>query len=530
MSQTSRCERLVKKYSVKSAVARGSLFAAWALACGTGGDGASAPTDPAVEPQPRSPRSQENVAVPAVPRETQPAAASTPGTSPPVTEPVPEPARNCDDSVSLDELYAAIEADLRREDEDAPFFRYVSLSNRLNQGICPEDLAADRLALFKAVNSLSTETSIVLPQAVDADSVVYRIDLRDLGWDQPTSVGGVAFIDKWEAIIAASPYAIELDGDDADSAKFSAVTTVPVLFSDALIDATVVGDLYYALVGIPNSVFELFPQLGIDLATLEAEDVVRAGTSQSQMSQQDTIIQRLDQGIFQGFYWSRFDVSDTAAGQSIFADPLNFRGEVGASMFTLPNGMLAFALFDAAGLRVADTDVLVDRSQRDGRMQNSVSCSGCHFAGVNSVIDEVRTFVVSNSRQFDADTFEEVEETFLPQPALNEVIRVDNETYQAALERAGLDTATGDPVSAAFRRFDSEVTLAVAAGELGLTPDALGSDLVAVSNEADPLLATLAEASLRREQFEATYLATLCSVLISSENRPLDATCDAALE
>jgi hypothetical protein len=160
---------------------------------------------------------------------------------------------------------------------------------------------------------------IALRAAIDEADVVYRVDLRDLGWDQPTNVGGVAFTDKWEAIIAASPYAIEFDGEDADSANFSAVTTVPVLFSDAVIDATRIGDLYYALGGIHNNVFELFLQLGIDITDVDL-DSIRAGMSQSRMSQQDTIIQRLDQGRFQDFYWSRFDVSDAVTGQSIVAD------------------------------------------------------------------------------------------------------------------------------------------------------------------------------------------------------------------
>lgn len=509
-----------------------SLFAsACALACGGGSEEAvSAPIEPVVEEQPRSPNSEENIVVNAVAPETPETAESTPVTSAPVDEPVAAtPAKRCELSLSFDELYAAVDADLRNEDaEDAVFFRYVSLSNRLNQGICPEDLAEDRLALFKALNSLSTETRIALPEAIDEDAIVYRIDLRDLGWDQPLTVGGVAFIDRWEAIIAASPYAIEFDGEDADSAKVSAVTTVPVLFSDAVIDATLVGDLYYELVGIPVNVFALFLQLGIDITDADL-DVVRAGTSRSRMSQQDTIIQRLDQGISQGFYWSRFDTSGAVAGQSAFADPLNFRGEVAASMFTLPNGFLAFALYDAAGLRVADTGVLVDQSERDGRMRTSVSCSGCHFAGVNSVIDEVRPFVQSNRLDFDAATLEEVEETFLPQPELDEAIRADKETYRTTLARAGLDSAALDPVSAVFRRFDSEVTLAVAAGELGVTPDVFSAELVAVSSDADPALVTLGSNSLRREQFEDAYLAALCSMLISSENRPLEAACDAAL-
>lgn len=532
MSQNFKSGRLPSKYDV----ARGGLCASvLALACGSQESGASQPNasqaseSVPVQPAQRDePRSEAGVEADPVATGASAAPERPPATDPGGAEPqpaaAPEPAARCDGSLSFDELYAAIDADLRREDDDAPFLRYVSLSHRYNQGFCPEDLESDRLALVKALNSLSTEVGIASPEALDEDGILYRIDLRDLGWDQPAQVGGVAFDDKWEAIIAASPYAVELEGDDADSAKLAAQTAVPVLSSDALIDATVVGDLYYALVGIGEDAFGLFAQLGIDFADVD----VRAGTSRSRMSQQDTIIQRFEQGTLQGFYWSRFDVADATAGASIFANPLGFPADVISSLFTLPNGLMAYALFDAAGARIADTGVLVDQFQRDGRVRNSVSCSACHAAGVNPITDEVRLYVESNRLDFDADTLGDVDETFVPQPELDDVIQRDNATYQASLARAGIGGVAGDPVSAVYQRFDGDVTLAVAAGELGVTPEVLSRELVALGNEADPVIAVLRSQSLRREQFEGAYLATLCALSLSQDNRPLAAACDAA--
>jgi hypothetical protein len=531
VSQINKCRRSLSKYNL----ARGSACAAvLLLACG--GDGASAPSDDAApaEPAPRAeppaPEPEADLDVDPVSPEPEP---STPAPAePPPAEPEvgaappaePEVAARCDNRLSFDDLYAAIDADLRSEEDDAPFLRYISLSHRFNQGICSEDLAGDRLAMMRALNGLSTEVGIVVPEAIDEAGVIYRIDLRDLGWDQPATVDGVAFDDKWEAIIAASPYAVELEGDDADSAKLAAQTSVPVLFSDALIDATVVGDLYYELIGMGADAFALFAQLGIDFTDVD----VRAGTSSSRMSQQDTIIQRFEQGNVQGFYWSRFDVADDNAGQSIFSDPLGFQGDVISSLFTLPNGLLAFALFDAAGLRIADTGVLVDQFQRDGRVRNSVSCSACHAAGVNPITDEVRSYVETNRFEFDADTFGDVDETFVPQPELDEVIQQDAATYRATLERAGLASPAGDPVSTVYQRFDAGVSLAAAAGELGITPDELDRELVALSSEADPALSVLRTQDLGREQFEAAYLPTLCALQISSDNQPLAADCAAA--
>lgn len=515
------------------AVALGSL---WALACsGGGGEGSgpaeSAPEAPSVSSDDETTAPEDVTPLPSAPAapETEPSAPDQgEADEPPATEAdePSAPAASCADSLSFDDLYAAIDADLRSEDDDAPFLRYVSLGHRLNQGLCAEDLASDRDALVKVLNSLSTQVSIVQPEAIDDAGIIYRIDLRDLGWDQATQVGGVAFDDKWEAIIAASPYAVELEGDDADSAKLGAQTAVPLLFLDALIDVAVVGDLYYSLVGISESAIDLFTQLAIDFA----DTPVRAGTSNSRMSQQDAIIQRFEPGNAQGFYWSRFDVADTTAGQNIFSNPLDFGADVTASLFTLPNGFIAYALFDATFARISETNVLVDQFQRDGLVRNSVSCSGCHAAGVNPVTDEIRAYVESNRVDFDADTFADVQEQFLVQPELDDVIGDDIATYQTALTRAGLPLGGVDVVSSVYQRFDGPVSLEVAAGELGVTPDVLRTELVAVSRDADPALAVLGTQTIRREQFDASYLAMLCSMLLSNENQPVAAACDAALQ
>jgi hypothetical protein len=498
------------------------------LACGGSEEpGASAAVTPPVAPAPDAviepPALPSDVAPPApepaLPSE--PAAPAPDETEPP---PVPEPPRSCDDSLSFDDLYERIEADLRAEGDDGVTLRYISLSNRLNQGICSEDLDSDRFALIKALNSLSTELGVVVPEPIDEAGILYRIDLGDYGWDQPTVVDGVAFADKWEAIIAASPYAIELEGDEADQAKLAAATTVPLLFADALIDVAMTGNLYYALIGVGESEDELLAQLGID----EEDDIVlRAGTRRSRLSRQETVTERLDVGTLQGYYWARYDIAQEGVGESIFANPLGFQEDSIAAVFSLPNGFNGYALFDGAGVRVADTDVLVDQVQRDGRVRNSVSCSQCHANGLLPINDEVRAYVEQNPLDFDADTFEVVQDEFLTQPEIDEVISADIAFYRAALARAGLDGLMSDPVSAAYVRVDGDVSLAVAAGELGVTPDFLRAQLAFLSNQADPILASLRTQPLRREQFDGSYLAALCALQISSANRPIAADCAA---
>jgi len=445
----------------------------------------------------------------------------TPEPAPPVAE--PETPRTCDTTVGFDALYSDVANDLNAEGDDGVFLRYVSLGNRLNQGVCPEQLDTDRFGLIKAVNSLSTQVGMAVPEAIDADATLYRIDLRDLGWDRTVVVDGVEFLDKWEALIAASPYAIQFEGDDAEDAQIAAATRVPVLFVDALIDAAMVDNLYYAMIEVGESEDELLAQLGI----VEDDIELRVGTGRSRLSQQDALAERIPLVGFQGYYWSRYDLAQDTGGQSVFADPLEFQADSIAAVFSLPNGLNGYALFDGAGLRVTDSDVIVDASQRDGRVRNGVSCSQCHAGGLLPMIDEVRAYAAANRRDFDADTLGEIEDTFLTQPEIDDVIRGDAELYSQALARAGLETSGADPIAAAYIRFDREVTLAVAAGELGVTAAELDAELSFLAGRVDGSLATLRNSSLRREQFDALYLPALCVMQAVGDNRPAAEVCAA---
>jgi len=449
------------------------------------------------------------------------------GSAAPETIEPPPAAQSCDSNVGFDELYARMQRDLAGEDaDDRIFLRYISLANRLNQGACEPELEHDRLALIKAVNSVSTEASIALPLAIGTDGALLRLDLRDLGWDEPIVVDGVAFTDGWEAIVAASEFAVEFEGDQADDVKEKAGTLIPVLNADALIDVALKDNLYYELLGIAESEDEVIEQLGIDEEEQEEQKVViRAGTSQSRLSRQPTVLERLELENRPGFYWSRYDLADATQGQSNFAAPLDFVEDGIEAIFTLPNGLNAYVIFDAAGVRQTETELIFDPNEADGAVENSVSCSGCHQAGLNPVTDEVRAYVAANSRDFDADTFEEINDSFLEQSEIDRALARDVQIYRSALERAGLAGLRVDPVSAVYVRFDGDVPLAVAAGDLGLRPSELGDEIGFLTRQVDPQLSVLRSGSLTRPVFEELYLGALCALSISDENRPVAAAC-----
>jgi hypothetical protein len=75
-------------------------------------------------------------------------------------------------------------------------------------------------------------------------------------------------------------------------------------------------------------------------------------------------------------------------------------------------------------------------------------------------------------------------------------------------------------------RFNLDVDLAAAAGELGVTPDELEDNL----NLLDPRLITLRQTTVERGDFTAAFEQSLCIMQFISENQPDPDRCDALLD
>jgi hypothetical protein len=67
------------------------------------------------------------------------------------------------------------------------FTRYFSFVHLHNAGWCDAEIEPFRQALSKLVNSLSQETMIKAPQAIDDQKLIFRIDISDYLWDRPAS-------------------------------------------------------------------------------------------------------------------------------------------------------------------------------------------------------------------------------------------------------------------------------------------------------------------------------------------------------
>jgi len=444
-----------------------------------------------------------------------------------------EPVVDCtgdDQLVDFDDLYQEINQDLSGEDsDDTQFYRYISITNRFTAGVCKEALDKDRQALTKMLNMLSIRATIEEPLPINPEETIYRIDLRDFDWNRGISVNGEAFADVWEAIADNNPYAVEFVGDDVDEVKDDTLTSIPVMFADQMMDVAIIGNLYYAIIDVDvNQTLGNFiaVDLGINLAdNLANEESIRAGTTKSRISRQDRLVQRDDIELRGGALWQSFDFADDA-NESIFEDPFGFAAGGTEAIFTLPNGMLGYIIADENDNIVEDSDILLDTNQNNFKAITAVSCSNCHASGFIPVVDEVAKISIDNARQLDLnrDEIEQLEAIYVSPTVFAKQAKDDSASfYQSALTRANLPTAGGDPVSSMFLRFDADMRLADAAGDLGLTPEDLGRNLQLVN----PVLSVLDGGTLDRDDFTRLYVESLCALSDQLENAPDEAICDA---
>jgi mono/diheme cytochrome c family protein len=436
--------------------------------------------------------------------------------------------------VDFDELFQEINSDLARADnDDTQFYRYISLTNRFTAGVCADALDRDRQGLTKMLNMLSVRASIERPVPINTEETIYRIDLRDFDWDRGIDVDGQGFNDVWEAIAENNPYAVLFEGDDADDAVADTQTDFPVMFADQMLDVAVIGNLYYGIIGVDtNQGLSAFieNELGIDVqANIEDEEAIRAGTTRSRISRQDRVVERHDIEIRGGVLWQSFDFADDDDNENIFEDPFGFAPGGTEAIFTLPNGMLGFIIADENDNIVEDSDILLDTNQNNFRAITSVSCSNCHTLGFIPVVDEVADVALANARNIglNRDEVEQLEAIYVsPEQFARQVQSDSSGFYQRALQQADLPVQGGDPVSNVFLRFDADMKLADAAGDLGVTPDDLSDSL----NLLDPVLTVLRRGALDRDDFTDLYIASLCELSITLENQPEANLCDDAIQ
>ena len=193
--------------------------------------------------------------------------------------------------------------------------------------------------------------------------------------------------------------------------------------------------------------------------------------------------------------WRSCDFAGNIGRQNLFANPLGagegastFRHDGGEIIFSLPNGLQAYLLANAAGRRLdkGPTAIVSDPKRPDRPVENGISCMGCHARGPIDKADQVREHVIRNARAFARGDVELVRTLYPTRERFAALVRQDAARFQEVVRRTGAPLSVTEPIVALALRFEAEMGASLVAAEAGCTPDVLARVL-----ERSPRLALL---------------------------------------
>lgn len=417
---------------------------------------------------------------------------------------------------STQDIVAAMVRDVQALDITVrPRTRYFSLAHLSNQGVCGAAMDTYRFALAKAANALSLGTQLVLPTPVDDDKLVYRIDLRDYGWDRADNGE-----DQWDRMVRENPYAFERLDDQSEVLKLFTGTDVPVQAGDWFVNTATQPPLYHELLNIPATLPGLEAQLGISIARDIANgDVWRSGFLTSGVSQTNRVIERHEiPSSGSRSLWISYDFAQNGGREDIFSDPLDFQADGSEIIFSLPNGLHGYMVANSAGTRLdaAPDTIVVDPNQLDRNVRDGISCMSCHVGGIKPKQDQIRDFVLKSLDFSDRDK-ETVADLYPSAETFAALVDKDASTFQLALKAVDpVGPSDSDPIITVFQSFDEDVSLDRAASELGIDSQTLLVNL----GRLDTSLAALASGSVKRKAFKAAFPAAVCQLNLGLNSNP----------
>jgi len=274
-------------------------------------------------------------------------------------------------------------------------FRYLSLDNLWNDGVSNENLVKVQDAVSKVMNLVSRVESRKRTEVLDVLGLVIRIDLRDYGLTPA----------DWKKIIEKYPYGNGLSYVWAD--WFCVNVSVP--------------PLYYDLRKIPLLESDFEKGLGIKPEAI----LRRAGINDSQVALMgERKFLRFE--TRDGVYWKSLNIKE--GNLSTAVDHQKFKPDYSVSMYSLPNDLFGFAVFqrdednDQIFRRVdsVDIDAEFDPTKISGtpHIIPMLSCVTCHIHGTQPNVRDVTGGTAVDFLQQDKEPYiravREVSETLEP--------------------------------------------------------------------------------------------------------------------
>ena len=389
--------------------------------------------------------------------------------------------------ITTDAILDTIQNHLKSLDPfDRPSARYFTMTHLYNAGETPETLSDYRIALSKLVNSLSWKFEITNPTPIDEAQTIFYIDLRRYEWNN-------IITDVWTQIEQAYPYNIAFDPETQASLleKLTHLQTetgsmVPFVHVDWFLATASLPPLYHDILGLPQTDRVLEAQLEVNVANnirnAPGIDVWRAGFNDSGVSSNNRVVERHTSRY--GAYWKSYDFAASVGSQNIFTHPLDFTHDGGEIIFNLPNGLQAYLLVDANGVRLDDAPIKIvsNPAASDPTVRNGLSCIGCHTQGMKKFEDSVRAAIEQD--QNPPYNKEQALRLYPEQSVLDDLVLKDTVRFQQALEKIGgpfADDASrqrffkqheNEPIQRFHESFQAPLNASDAAAAVGLETEA----------------------------------------------------------
>ena len=302
---------------------------------------------------------------------------------------------------ALNDLPAPAQSDIDQlvaKDPGGPGVIYVVISH-LVKGKGTANLDTVRFGLAKALNSVSTNPSIVVPVPLDKAETLYRVDLN--AYNQA---------DKWQYIKSKN---------SGSSQSVRSVSGKEVVDGDWLVYALTRPETYDGLMNLPQLVGGLDATLGVNY-----DNAVFINSEQSNITFNKRILMRIPtnwKGQTDGYYWRSYDFAIGGFAAASYNDPASLaqslrgggtltnipRLVAGEFFFSLPNGLQGYMLSGFGGQHRIDAQSIVatDRNRPDdglsrcsggasscGYVINGESCIVCHSSGINRPVVQGAVF------------------------------------------------------------------------------------------------------------------------------------------
>lgn len=367
---------------------------------------------------------------------------------------------------------------LEQAGPDAKGTRFVSLADLYNSCASDRELVGYREAVAKLLNSLSWAPLPAHVETIGDKLALLAFRLDDIGWVPA----------HWDKLAAREP----TGGAIATPAQVTALTGSrhAVVRGGWLASAALTPAMSAELLGLPQRLADLERLVGKPPQGAAAG--LRIGVERSAESGMPRVVERF--ATSNGALWVASDLKagtnarDVAAAPpgktDLAAQPIENRRVA----FSLPNGFLGFATFDAEGRRITTTG---------GSAHGAGQCLACHSAGLAPLPANGQP----GSSLFDDDVFR----------------------YRRALVQAGVDPdrlpGGTETVAALALRYERPLDLARIAGETASDLAALTARLQSIGGAAQQAARRLLQGLLTRPEAEA-LLAELGPRAVAARSDP----------